>query len=598
MTSAGVATVSVPRSVTRLVGHHGRWFVAGALAWLTFHLWPLVPGLLGKWFFDALSGQPVLGGGVATIVGLMAAAGLARIAIILSAHVTAPRWRFAAQALTQRNIVDRQLRRPGAQFSGHGTGGLVSTLRDDTRAMAMMGDWVFDTISAVVFGVSGLAIMLAVDVKVTLLVAVPLAVVAGLAHLARNGLERLRHRNREHSSALSQLLGDFFAASMVIGLAGAHDQVAERVRRKNVERRRHAMRDEALSQTVDAAFSSISSLGAGLVLLVALGQMRAGSFTVGDFVLFSTYLLQVTSYMGFIGYLARSRRQAQVAFARTAELAGGSSDDVVAGPPLELRRPLQVPGPVSDLHPLASLSVSGLTRQHDGGGGVVDVDLEVRRGAATVIVGSIGAGKTTLLRCVLGQLTPESGAVLWNGQPITDPGTQLIDPRVGYTPQLPGLFSATLRENVLLSRTEVDRLAEAIEAGGLAEEVARMPQGLDTEIGVGGTRVSGGQQTRVAVARMLLRAPDLVVLDEVASALDHETATRLWRVLRDESRTVLAVTHHPWMMRSADWVVVLREGRVVAQGPPTEVEAACEDFRTLLGAPGPEPIPATAPTTT
>ena len=596
MTTTDPQGVSVSREVIRLVGHHRRWFVAGALSWLAFHLWPLLPGILGKWFFDALEGNAPAGMGITAILGLMVAAGLARIAIILSAHVTAPRWRFAAQGLTQRNITDQQLRRPGAEFPAHGTGGLLATLRDDTRAMAMMGDWVFDTMAAVVFGVSGLAIMLAVDVQVTLLVAVPLVLVASLAHIARNRLEGFRRRSREHDSEVSQVIGDFFAAATTIRLAGARDQVAERVRTKSMQRRRHVMRDEALSQAVDAAFSSISSLGAGLVLLVALDQMRRGSFTVGDFVLFSTYLLQVTSYTGFIGYLARSRRQANVAFARAAELAGGA---VVMGPPLDLRRPVEVAGPASELQPLVALSASGLTRRHDGAGGIQDVDLVVRRGAATVIVGSIGAGKTTLLRCLLGQLTPDAGTVSWNEEPITSPGRQLVDPRVGYTAQLPGLFSATVRENVLLDRGADDQLAPALAASGLEKEIAHMPQGVDTEIGVGGTRVSGGQQTRLAVARMLLRSPDLVVLDEVASALDHSTASRLWESLRGEGRTVLAVTHHPWMMRSADWVVVLRMGRVVAQGPPEEVEATSEVFRTLLGDGGTEHAPLTPqPSTT
>ncbi len=170
----------------------------------------------------------------------------------------------------------------------------------------MMGDWVFDSMAAVVFGVTGSPSCSRSTSSVTLLVAVPLSWSPPWRTSRATAWRRFRRGAGSTTPRSRSVIGDFFASATTIRLAGARDQVAERVRIKSMQRRRQVMRDEALSQAVDAAFSSISSLGAGLVLLVALGQMRRGSFTVGDFVLFSTYLLQVTSYTGFIGYLARS----------------------------------------------------------------------------------------------------------------------------------------------------------------------------------------------------------------------------------------------------------------------------------------------------
>ena len=186
---------------------------------------------------------------------------------------------------------------------------------------------------------------------------------------------------------------------------------------------------------------------------------------------------------------------------------------------------------------LETLRVEGLTVRHPCGdgapdAGIEDVSFELARGTLTVVVGRIGAGKSTLLRALLGLLPLDGGEIHWNGRRVDDPATFLQPPRAGYTPQVPGLLSATLRENVLLdwpaTPEEVDR---AVHAAVLERDVAEFPEGLDTLIGVRGRRLSGGQAQRTALARMLVRRPELLVMDDVSSALDVETEQLLWQRL-------------------------------------------------------------------
>src|SRR4029079_10454505 len=139
----------------------------------------------------------------------------------------------------------------------------------------------------------------------------------------------------------------------------------------------------------------------------------------------------------------------------------------------------------------------------------------------------------TLLRALLGQLPGAQGEILWNGQPVDDPASWCAPPRVAYTPQVPRLFSDTLRDNILLGLPEVEvDLRAALNTAVLERDIAAMPEGLATQVGPRGVRLSGGQVQRAATARMLVRPAGLLVVDALSSGLDVETERLLWHRLR------------------------------------------------------------------
>ncbi|UAJ72241.1 ABC transporter ATP-binding protein [Synechocystis sp. PCC 7339] len=587
---------------------------AQKLYWLDTILWlfilgiPIVPGLLIRQFFDTLTSQTQIKESPWVWIGLFLAVGLGRMAAIFTGRITKTQHRFLMSGLVRHNLFQGLLHRPGAELASGAVDGqkvspgeMLSYFRDDALQIEDTVVGTNEILAAGVFAVVSVALLLSVNREMTLLVFVPLCLITALAHQAEHRLKRYRRASRHGTQQVTGFIGEMFTAVQSIKVARAETEMLEELRKRGDRRRRLMVRDQVFNAILNSGFENTVSIGTGLILLLGAQSLGPqGNFTVGDFALFVYYLAFVSDFLAFFGSFLASVKQSEVSFERMAVLINGGecpSPSTVnpASFPLTYAHPLYLKPilgsqpalpPLSvavKTDPLQELRVEGLVYHYPSSdNGIADISFSLQRGSLTVITGRVGTGKTTLIRTLLGLLPKQSGRILWNGSEIAEPATFLIPPRAAYTPQIPQLFSTSLRENLLLGLADdvsSEQLNQAIATAVFEQDLALMPRGLDTQLGTRGVRLSGGQKQRVAAARMLVRQPELMVFDDLSSALDLETEQKLWQRLFSNihqrhsavyTPTCLVVSHRPSVIEQADTIILLEAGRIVFSGTPAQ----------------------------
>lgn len=557
-------------SIVRLMRQYGwryRWsFLAGVVfVILTNYLSVSIPGEIGR-AIDGLRANAPVGSHILAIVAMGAAVigvrTLSRILIFNPAR--------DLEYHLRGDLFSKLLRLQPGFYAQHKRGDIVSRASNDiswVRTLVGFGGLqiINVTIAVILTGWK----MLALSPRLTLMAGLPILVGVGAVQLAIRRVFHLSRRSQEQLGEISEhVLGSLQGMATIQGFV-AEKAFVDRFEERNAEWMRIGMRLALIR--AGALPLLVLSGGVAMFVVIALGgsMVLAGGITVGELAAFTALLTVLLPPLRSFGWMLSVVQRGRAALDRIFELMdapverpegdAGARLPPGRGPSIELRELSFSYPDAPDLKVLDEITAA------------------IPGGAVVGLFGRTGSGKSTLLRLLTRLFNPPPGTVLVDGVDLTTIDLESWRQRVTMVPQRPFLFSESIEANVSLedARSEA-AVREATRLAALEQDLEALPSGLETVVGERGIMLSGGQRQRVALARGLYRGGDMLILDDVLSAVDHSTEARLVDTITEiartpEAPTVVIASHRLSAFRGCDTILVLERGRLVDQGSHDEL---------------------------
>jgi ATP-binding cassette subfamily B protein len=570
----------------KVISYRPMLYMSNVLFWGLFILTPIAIGVVTKKFFDTLSGNLSGSTEVWYIILLFFCLGLARVVFYFLGTLTHLYQDFILQGLLRKNILEYTLSEPGATSLAYPHGELISRYRDDVEMSTHLIGNSMLLPGYFLFACGAFYLLFSIDCLITLSVFIPLLLILMILNFVRIKLQRYRKESQEASAQVVGFMGEVFGSVKAIKIATAENHVIQQFHKLNDRRRKLVLRDSLFTKVIETLFSNITQIGTGIILLVVATSIHNGVFTIGDFSLFAYFLPLIGEVVDEFGQFLTRYKLTEVSLKRLAAIIQNGPPEVfVQHHPLPLKEGgdpfLQKKRNVPSLD---TYTIERVGYQYsDSNKGIHNISLQINKGTFTVITGRTGSGKTTLLRCILGLFPIQSGHLRWNGHIIGNAESFFTPPVSSYTPQVPQLFSGTIKENILLDVPfEKELFNRTIRSTVLAEDLKQFEHGWDTFIGSHGVKLSGGQKQRTAMARMFLRSCQIYALDDVTSALDIETEKKLWeKIFQMKEKTFIVVSHTKEVMKQADQVIVLKDGEIEAIGKLEDVLDESDEMQKI-----------------
>ncbi|MHB9001789.1 MAG: ABC transporter ATP-binding protein, partial [Thermoanaerobaculia bacterium] len=447
---------------------------------------------------------------------------------------------------------------------GQKTGDLMSRATNDLSSVRMLvGPAVMHAFSAGLIVIGAFTMMMTIDRGLALLALIGVPIVAGMVKTFGERIHDRFRRVQDYFGDLSARVQENLAGARVVrAFAQEENEIAlfRKMNREYVERNRSLIR---LTATFYPLLHAVIGLMFVVVFLVGGRKMLSGSMDLGEFVAFNFYLGRMIWPLIAVGWVINLFQRGMASMKRLHEIwsvqpDGGASESVC-----------------EPIHRRGEIEIRNLTFAYEEREVLRDISLKIEEGATLGVVGRTGSGKSTLLALIARLFEPPETTIFIDGCPLEEIPLEALRDRIGMVPQETFLFSESISENIHFGRPDAPdtRVAEVATLSGLGSDLEGFPQGVDTVIGERGITLSGGQKQRTAIARAIIREPDILLLDDALSAVDTQTEERILRALREvrKGRSVVIVSHRVSSVKDADEIIVLEQGAIIQRGTHDEL---------------------------
>lgn len=476
-------------------------------------------------------------------------------------------------------------------YQRHRTGDIMARATNDLNAVRMLlGPAIMYSANTAVYTAGALAFMIAISPKLTFYTFLPLPIASiVIQYFGRQIHDRFERIQAMFSDISARAQENFSGARLI----RAYVQEEAEIRAFETENKEYIRRSLKLVRLMGMLWPTLElMLGCAVVLVLWLGGREvimglstralvtnvgssypaitttlrlSGSMSVGDFVSFSTYMMQLTWPIIALGWVINIFQRGTASLGRINEI-------MLEEPAIK-----DQPG-AQDREIEGQIEFRGLNFSYDEKPVLHDVNLRIPCGSSLAIVGPTGSGKTTLVSLIPRIYDAAAGSILIDGRPIRDYTLASLRRNIGFVPQETFLFSDRIRENIALgvdSVTTDQQVHNAAAAANIAADIESFPERYETIVGERGITLSGGQKQRAAIARALIRNPRILILDDALSSVDTHTEDKILNHLREvmHDRTTIFISHRVSTVRNADRIAVLHGGRIVELGTHDELLA-------------------------
>ncbi len=563
------------RDLYRYIRRYKRPYLIGlvslvAIGWLTTY----APVLIGR-AIDAIAAGPdatslrEVAGLALAIVGVLSASALLMIGVRRTILYASWEVRFDVRHDLFRHFT----RLDASYYDTHRVGDLMARLTADLNAVRMMaGVAVFMGFNTVLLLGFTLYRMFSLNLQLSLLTLVIVPLITGTFFVLLRIIHRRYKRVQEQFSDVSAMAQENFSGIRVVKGFGIENRELDTFERLNNE---FIQRNLALTR-VDGPLFPLMELFFGLTistLLLVGGRLvlgAGGSLTIGEFSTFVFLFQGIQWPMIALGWIGNIIQRGSTSWLRLKEILA--------------TQPVVQDGPETDptiTEIRGEIEFRNVTLRFDDAVALDDVSFRIRAGESIGFTGRTGSGKTLIVNLIGRVLEPTSGQILIDGRPIEQVPVEVLRRHIGVVPQEPFLFSDTIAENIAYGLPETDadvlrsRIEEVSKLAQLHDDVVEFTRGYATRLGERGVTMSGGQRQRTAIARAIIREPEVLILDDSLSAVDTQTEARILAGLErvKEGRTSIIVAHRLSAFRSVDRVYVLENGRIIEAGSHEELVA-------------------------